>query len=153
MSELNKNCGIQHGPCIVCGDIDYPLSYGGSKICPPCDCGIDPELTKARIEIKKLKETLEKRDRIIEKLSEALRDISIHNERPFMGEKWHNYSKMVADEVLSELEKEAGEKKCEHKNTWFDRTISLRRNGEMAMADICVDCGIEAGQDKPEEKE
>ena len=30
---------IQSGPCIVCGRTDYPLSCGGSAICPACDCG------------------------------------------------------------------------------------------------------------------
>lgn len=27
------------GPCIICGDRDYPLSAGGPTICPSCDCG------------------------------------------------------------------------------------------------------------------
>lgn len=27
------------GPCIVCGEMDYPLSMGGPTICPACDCG------------------------------------------------------------------------------------------------------------------
>ena len=36
------------GPCIVCGDTNYSLSCGGPSICPPCDCGIPPEVTKLR---------------------------------------------------------------------------------------------------------
>ena len=36
------------GPCIVCGENNYPLSMGGPTICPACDCGIDPDLTKLR---------------------------------------------------------------------------------------------------------
>jgi len=27
------------GPCIICGDTNYPLSEGGPTICPACDCG------------------------------------------------------------------------------------------------------------------
>lgn len=30
--------GTQPGPCIHCGQTDYPLSYGGPNICPACDC-------------------------------------------------------------------------------------------------------------------
>ena len=28
---------IQKGPCIACGNTDYPLSMGGPAICPACD--------------------------------------------------------------------------------------------------------------------
>ena len=27
------------GPCVLCGATDYALSYGGTDICPACDCG------------------------------------------------------------------------------------------------------------------
>lgn len=27
------------GPCLICGETDYPLSLGGPGICPSCDCG------------------------------------------------------------------------------------------------------------------
>lgn len=31
---------IQNGrTCVICGNKDYPLSCGGSDICPSCDCG------------------------------------------------------------------------------------------------------------------
>src|SRR5882672_5428024 len=30
---------MQPGPCQVCGCRNYPLSYGGTGICPACDCG------------------------------------------------------------------------------------------------------------------
>ena len=30
---------IMSGPCICCGATNYPLSMGGSGICPACDCG------------------------------------------------------------------------------------------------------------------
>jgi hypothetical protein len=40
------------GPCVVCGDTDYPLSMGGASICPSCDCGIPPEVKKLRRELK-----------------------------------------------------------------------------------------------------
>jgi hypothetical protein len=29
----------QPGPCIVCGKMNYSLSFGGPTICPSCDCG------------------------------------------------------------------------------------------------------------------
>jgi len=32
---------IQSGPCVVCGETDYPLSMGGPSICPACDMGQD----------------------------------------------------------------------------------------------------------------
>ena len=38
----NKECPINKihpGPCIVCGRTNYNLSFGGSAICPICDCG------------------------------------------------------------------------------------------------------------------
>lgn len=38
------------GPCIICGDTNYLLSLGGPSICPPCDCGIPPEVSKLRRE-------------------------------------------------------------------------------------------------------
>jgi len=33
----NRSSG--YGPCVVCGDMNYPLSMGGPSICPKCDCG------------------------------------------------------------------------------------------------------------------
>ena len=48
---------MPHGPCIVCGETEYPLSCGGPTICPACDCGTPPEVTKLR---KKLNEATEK---------------------------------------------------------------------------------------------
>jgi hypothetical protein len=33
---------IQPGPCVVCGEKNYPLSLGGPDICPACDCGMLP---------------------------------------------------------------------------------------------------------------
>lgn len=27
----------QRGPCATCGDVGYPLSAGGPRICPACD--------------------------------------------------------------------------------------------------------------------
>jgi hypothetical protein len=43
-----------NGPCIGCGDVDYPLSIGGPTICPSCDLGIDPQVSKLRKECEKL---------------------------------------------------------------------------------------------------
>lgn len=39
---------MPQGPCIMCGATNYSLSYGGPNICPSCDCGIPPEVTKLR---------------------------------------------------------------------------------------------------------
>ena len=33
---------MESGPCIKCGKKNYPLSMGGSGICPSCDCGLPP---------------------------------------------------------------------------------------------------------------
>jgi hypothetical protein len=30
---------LMPGPCCICGEHNYPLSAGGSTICPACDCG------------------------------------------------------------------------------------------------------------------
>jgi hypothetical protein len=27
------------GPCVMCGATNYELSFGGTSICPSCDCG------------------------------------------------------------------------------------------------------------------
>ena len=51
MENKELSSSIQKGPCIACGDINYPLSFGGPKICPSCDCGIPPEVTKLRKEL------------------------------------------------------------------------------------------------------
>jgi len=32
---------IQPGPCMACGETNYPLSTSGPTICPACDCGWD----------------------------------------------------------------------------------------------------------------
>lgn len=31
---------IVAGPCTLCGETNYPLSYGGPEVCPACDCGL-----------------------------------------------------------------------------------------------------------------
>ena len=46
------------GPCVVCGATDYALSAGGPDICPACDCGIPPEVTKLRQEVISLRKQL-----------------------------------------------------------------------------------------------
>jgi hypothetical protein len=42
------------GPCVVCGDRDYPSSLGGPQICPACDCGVDPKRRKCEAKLSKL---------------------------------------------------------------------------------------------------
>jgi hypothetical protein len=37
--------------CQMCGETNYSPSYGGPGICPSCDSGIDPQLTRARARI------------------------------------------------------------------------------------------------------
>ena len=36
------------GPCIMCRATNYALSFGGPDICPSCDCGIPPEVSKLK---------------------------------------------------------------------------------------------------------
>jgi hypothetical protein len=36
---MNLNEQLMPGPCVICGLSNYPLSVGGSTICPSCDCG------------------------------------------------------------------------------------------------------------------
>lgn len=48
------------GPCVICGDRNYPLSLGGSTICPSCDCGIDPKVRKLETELTTLRAEVEK---------------------------------------------------------------------------------------------
>lgn len=40
---------VQPGPCVVCGDVNYPLSCGGPALCPICDTGAssDPKRYRA----------------------------------------------------------------------------------------------------------
>lgn len=33
------------GPCCLCGKMNYPMSCGGPRICPSCDCGHPPEVS------------------------------------------------------------------------------------------------------------
>jgi hypothetical protein len=56
------------GPCNLCGLTDYPLSMGGPTICPSCDCGIDPQLSKCRNELWEANEALGKATATIERL-------------------------------------------------------------------------------------
>lgn len=58
---------IQSGPCVVCGETDYPLSMGGPNICSYCDCGYSlkgrlkeygDKNNKLRAEVKRLKEEI-----------------------------------------------------------------------------------------------
>lgn len=49
---------IKNGPCVMCGEDDYPLSFGGPGICPACDCGTPPEVTKLRRENQILKKRI-----------------------------------------------------------------------------------------------
>jgi hypothetical protein len=46
---------IYSGPCSICGDTNYPLSFGGSSICPSCDCG-DYGITKVQRQGKRIAE-------------------------------------------------------------------------------------------------
>jgi hypothetical protein len=46
---------MPHGPCVVCGETDYPMSCGGPSICPSCDCGVPPEVKKLRRENSELR--------------------------------------------------------------------------------------------------
>lgn len=52
---------IQSGPCLVCGETDYPLSMGGPSICPACDMGQDlkTRLALYRKRIKRLEKQVE----------------------------------------------------------------------------------------------
>jgi hypothetical protein len=56
---------MPHRPCTLCGAIDYPLSLGGPYICPSCDCGISPEVSKLRRENAQLRSELEEARRSI----------------------------------------------------------------------------------------
>lgn len=46
------------GPCVLCGDTDYPASLGGPMICPSCDCGIPPEIARLKRENARLRQEL-----------------------------------------------------------------------------------------------
>ena len=52
---------IQTGPCKLCGAINYPISYGGTDICPICDCyGCCPRCKILIAENKILRDEVEK---------------------------------------------------------------------------------------------
>mgnify|MGYP003395079365 CR=1 FL=1 len=63
------------GPCIVCGATDYSLSMGGPSICSACDCGIPPEVTKLRCEVKSLRAEMEDRVKMVLEEHELERDL------------------------------------------------------------------------------
>ena len=44
---------IISGPCKVCGDVNYDLSFGGPDVCPACDCL--PPCPRCKILIEKIK--------------------------------------------------------------------------------------------------
>lgn len=39
------------GPCKMCGATGYPMSFGGPDICPACDCGVNPDVTRLKREL------------------------------------------------------------------------------------------------------
>ena len=47
------------GPCVICGDKNYPLSMGGPTICPSCDCG-PPNPRRVREERERLLAEIER---------------------------------------------------------------------------------------------
>lgn len=42
------------GPCVRCGATNYSLSFGGPSICPACDCGTPPEVTRLRTDLERV---------------------------------------------------------------------------------------------------
>jgi hypothetical protein len=44
-------CAPSSGPCLLCGDVGYALSFGGSRVCPLCDAGSfhDEDLASKRL--------------------------------------------------------------------------------------------------------
>lgn len=57
---------MQPGPCVVCGEVNYPLSMGGPSICPSCDCGKPP---------------IEKLNHLRAQLAQAMRDMEVAQDR------------------------------------------------------------------------
>jgi uncharacterized Zn finger protein (UPF0148 family) len=53
----------------MCGGTDYPLSMGGPAICPACDCGVAPEATKARRELRDAQRRIEEMEQEIARLT------------------------------------------------------------------------------------
>jgi hypothetical protein len=62
------------GPCQICGATEYPLSFGGPSICPACDCGIPPEVTKVHSRIASLERELAAALKAKEELEEKLKN-------------------------------------------------------------------------------
>jgi hypothetical protein len=48
MMRWKWSSNMPEGPCKRCGAVNYPLSFGGSDICPSCDSGIPPEVSKLK---------------------------------------------------------------------------------------------------------
>jgi hypothetical protein len=50
------------GPCKLCGDVDYPLSYEGPEVCPNCCTGLVPVAQNRRLReaLKLLKAEMDK---------------------------------------------------------------------------------------------
>lgn len=59
------------GPCVMCGATDYRLSMGGPGICPSCDCGISPEVSRLKRENAELRARLAKLEEM-RKLTSAI---------------------------------------------------------------------------------
>ena len=49
---------MPYGPCQMCGATNYSLSMGGPGICPSCDCGIPPEVSRLKQRIAELNEDM-----------------------------------------------------------------------------------------------
>lgn len=85
---------IQPGPCALCGAMNYPLSYGGPTICPPCDCSPPSprQLRHLREEITRLKDELEyhkpRSVQVEEKLARQSSALHLAEEALAQGEPW-----------------------------------------------------------------
>ena len=100
----------QPGPCCVCGKRNYPLSAGGPKICPTCDCGNFTQATVA-MQAKRIQELEGK----LRKISDVFNTIKLLPDRTLEeSSAYYNlmsaietlkYSGVATDTVISTLER------------------------------------------------
>lgn len=72
MKTITDYMQFQPGPCSMCGATNYPLSFGGANICPACDCGVSPEVSRLSRELANRAEIITKYGDHVEKQDKEL---------------------------------------------------------------------------------
>lgn len=99
----------QPGPCEGCGATGYSLSYGGPRICPACDCGVPPEVSKLRRELAESNKALDFYREAYEKAHARAEALEASRDRLFEQSALHTESDGMQRAEIEGLKRELAE--------------------------------------------